>query len=82
MKEKMEKPIAFKEGFVWGATTAAAYQIKGAWNADGTGRSVWDQMSTGRGSFFRNILVSEGHRIQWRESGEKITSIDLVPPQS
>ncbi len=34
----------FKKNFVWGAATAA-YQIEGAWNEDGKGPSVWDQMA-------------------------------------
>ena len=34
-------PLAFPEGFAWGAATAA-YQIEGAVTAGGRGRSVWD----------------------------------------
>src|ERR1700761_6328417 len=34
----------FPKDFCWGAA-AAAYQIEGAWNVDGKGPSVWDELS-------------------------------------
>jgi len=44
----------FPRTFLWGAATAA-YQIEGAWNTDGRGRSVWDDFCATPGKVF------EGH---------------------
>ncbi|KAL1268800.1 hypothetical protein QQF64_034163, partial [Cirrhinus molitorella] len=34
----------FREGFKW-STASAAYQIEGAWRADGKGLSIWDKFA-------------------------------------
>src|ERR687895_966846 len=42
----------FPEDFLWGAASAA-YQVEGAWNADGKGPSVWDLFTRIPGKTFK-----------------------------
>jgi beta-glucosidase len=45
--------LKFPDGFLWGTATAA-YQIEGAWNADGKGPSIWDAFAHTPGKIFQD----------------------------
>jgi len=55
----------FPASFLWGAASAA-YQVEGAWNADGKGPSVWDVFSKIPGKTFQgsngDVAVDHYHR--------------------
>lgn len=56
---------AFPDGFLWGAASAA-YQVEGAWDADGKGPSVWDLFAKRPGKTFQgsngDVAVDHYHR--------------------
>jgi 6-phospho-beta-glucosidase len=55
----------FPGTFLWGAASAA-YQVEGAWNADGKGPSVWDNFARIPGKTFKgsngDVAVDHYHR--------------------
>ncbi len=59
--------MAFSKDFIWGAATAA-YQIEGACDEDGKGRSVWDDFSNTPGKTFEghtgNVACDHYHRFR------------------
>lgn len=58
----------FPESFLWGAASAA-YQVEGAWNADGKGLSTWDVFTKIPGKTFKgsNGDVAVDHYHRYRE---------------
>src|ERR671932_2070158 len=59
---------SFPATFLWGAASAA-YQVEGAWNADGKGLSAWDVFSKIPGKTFRgsNGDVAADHYHRYKE---------------
>ncbi len=57
----------FKKNFLWGSASAA-YQIEGAANIEGKGKSIWDNYSSIRGNTFKNttgeIAIDFYHRFE------------------
>lgn len=55
----------FPENFLWGVA-ASAYQVEGAYNADGKGESIWDRFTRGEGHVLNretgDIALDHYHR--------------------
>jgi beta-glucosidase len=71
-------PISFPKNFFWGTATAA-YQIEGAWLAEGKGESIWDRFAHTSGKI-RNgdtgdIACDSYHR--WREDIALMRAMNL-----
>ena len=67
MNDTNNDNLRFPEGFLWG-TSNAAYQIEGAWDADGKAPSIWDiaihsgQLPVPEGSDL-SVASDEYHRL-------------------
>lgn len=62
-----QKLDQFPKDFLWGSASAA-YQVEGAWDTDGKGKSVWDEFSKIPGKTFEgtngDVAVDHYHRFQ------------------
>lgn len=70
--------IAFPDDFIWGVA-ASAFQIEGAWNEDGKGRSIWDSFTHQRGKIARgeNADTSIDHYHRMEADLDLIASLDI-----
>lgn len=59
---------SFQKDFLWGAASAA-YQVEGAWNQDGRGKSIWDDFVKIPGKSFKgsNGEVAVDHYNRYKE---------------
>lgn len=78
LRVKPVMPGAFPPGFKWGAATAA-YQVEGAWQADGKGPSIWDTFAHRPGTIHHgdtgDIACDSYHR--YREDVALIRQLGL-----
>src|SRR4029077_8983877 len=63
-----KQPKSFPTNFLWGSASAA-YQVEGAWDVDGKGKSVWDLFTKIPGKTFKgsNGDVAVDHYHLYRE---------------
>jgi len=68
----------FPDGFLWGAATAA-YQVEGAWDADGKGPSIWDLFCRRPGAIEHGDSgeIACDHYHRWKEDVELIAAPGL-----
>lgn len=69
---------SFPTGFRWGTATAA-YQIEGAWNADGRGLSIWDTFSHTPGKTYHGASgnVAADHYHHWEQDVALMAELGL-----
>jgi beta-glucosidase len=70
--------LHFPAGFLWGAATAA-YQIEGAWDADGKGESIWDRFAHTPGRIKDGSTgdIACDHYHRWREDTALMQNLGL-----
>ena len=74
----MSNILSFPKDFTFGAATAA-YQIEGAWQADGKGESIWDRFSHTPGAIENGDTgdFACDHYHRWREDVGLMQSMGL-----
>lgn len=70
--------LEFPAGFLWGAATSA-YQIEGAWTANGKGESIWDRFSHTPGKILNGDTgdIACDHYHRWQEDVALMQSLGL-----
>jgi beta-glucosidase len=70
--------IQFPDGFLWGSSTSA-YQIEGAWDEDGKGKSIWDTFSHTPGKIYKgqNGDIAADHYHRWQDDLGLIQKLHL-----
>ncbi len=74
----MAEKLTFPSQFLWGTATAA-YQIEGAWEADGKGESIWDRFSHTPGKVINGDTgdLACDHYHRWPEDIALMTDLGL-----
>ena len=74
----MQTKLTFPDHFIWGTATAA-YQIEGAVNEDGRGKSIWDTFSHLPGKIENNDNgdVACDHYHRWEDDIALMTQLNL-----
>ncbi len=69
---------AFPRGFTWGVA-ASAYQVEGAWDEDGKGRSVWDTFAHTPGNISDGSTgdVACDHYHRWRSDLDLLSALGV-----
>jgi len=76
--ENQQSVRSFPDGFLWGTATAS-YQIEGAWNEDGKGKSIWDRFSHTPGKIKNNDTgdVALDHYHRYKEDVQLIKALGV-----
>ena len=68
----------FPKGFLWGSATAS-YQVEGAVNEDGRGKSIWDTFSHTPGKVVENATgdIADDHYHRYKEDVQLMKSLGV-----